>query len=469
MMRSLLSVCLVVVCLSCSCKASDAATNTTCNNTVPHLKVLQRAGVKIFKSPVFTSTKCSTEWKTFGSCCNESRLVKYVLEDQGESSLYITEMMKEIAAVHQNMGLSVSELQELISLIDSHKIGLRRLSRNETIASVRLRTLEYANMAKQWIPEIEGFMGYLKDIESHFEQTQSKCVTNINMMRSRAVCSICSGRSHVYFWKGKALIEQAACDEFVHSCYDSWLMLLKLATSIKRWQEVLFSSVRSGMRLWSMNRNPLIDSLLRWFERSGLAKNIASCGNRGAEGCSDSTNQAVCDSILNLARPSFFKATRMHLKKAISRGMDYRLAKEKAALAGLLEKVSSGKSQTSKFKLEIERKKVIIHILSFLCDRLAKLTELTQLDKTKLELAEHLAASQAWSIPANSSRTPNSRLLSSGRAESVQFSLGSVALSEPGHALLSGLFLSDVSVATHDFFMVSHLRPVSFDASAAFP
>ena len=168
--------------------------SSSCMATNPFMHHLSSSGilkVQIFDTPDTTSTMnhCQAEWSTHGTCCDASDLV---LASELDGKLIDANANMIVKAVSMVKWILVDKLNEIVAK--------KKLKMNPVTEK-----------------QISDF--FSSHTYTNFNESTSKCWDFMKKQRSSALCSMCSGRSSIYFDDGKILVDRQVCRDTTDSCY----------------------------------------------------------------------------------------------------------------------------------------------------------------------------------------------------------------------------------------------------------
>ena len=154
--------------------------SSSCMATNPFMHHLSSSGilkVRIFDTPDTTATMnhCQAEWSTHGTCCDASDLV---LASELDGKLIDANANMIVKAVSMVKWILVDKLNEIVA------------KRKQKMNPVTEK-------------QISDF--FSSHTYTNFNESTSKCWDFMKKQKTSALCSICSGRSSMYFDDGKIL------------------------------------------------------------------------------------------------------------------------------------------------------------------------------------------------------------------------------------------------------------------------
>ena len=216
--------------------------------------------------------------------------------------LYVDQFHKEVAIVEQSVSLLLKGLKQISSDVHAGKIVS---SASQTASGVTVQLLSESVAVA--VSKLSAFLAYLSSNAHSLVEIQSTCANKLNSMRSSSLCSLCSGRASTFLLDGKAIVEEQDCGSFINSCFQSWVMMVNIVEGVRLGQEAATAFSSYGTELFSGFDGDGIKNLRKWLIDSRMAEHIHECGDKGFEGCSSSTNAKICQTTLNLAKPTYLK------------------------------------------------------------------------------------------------------------------------------------------------------------------
>lgn len=203
--------------------------------------------VQIFETPMSPSNanSCGAEWTQHGSCCNEQDLARFI-------------------------GLE----ERLITLNDEF------LTEAVTKASVAIgKGQEFSN----------------------FKLHSANCWNHIKQVRSSALCSICSGRSELFFSRhGKAWITLETCVAGVESCLSFFAELPKLDQAMNQ-----FAILQPSVAKSSSEYKQAAFRLRLYFPPASIVQRFAAYSAAKRAGPAVAEVTSVCAAIMNIRKAPY--------------------------------------------------------------------------------------------------------------------------------------------------------------------
>src|SRR3990167_625902 len=152
-----------------------SVSSQNCVDKNPFIKNLKAQGVIIYSTPEPSLTNtCSAEWKTHQTCCDSASLIEYANKDTDS-------LRNSILGVITELGKAATILEDAVKTLDPIQTELLKLLEHtalrDDIAEFKLFAQYYSVHKNQLTPEQEG------------------CLKSMSQLRTRGLCSTCSGRS----------------------------------------------------------------------------------------------------------------------------------------------------------------------------------------------------------------------------------------------------------------------------------
>ena len=294
------SVCFLLFCLAvpsaiCSIvkkggAVSSSAEGKVCRRSMnPFMPSLLSQGVKLNTEPVLTTNRCGMEWKTHGTCCDEASLIKFVTEEDNQLVSNSNNLLTEVRLV-------ISAIRQTLFKMESQKSKFE--GKKKVIDLFKAAFSVVGDFFKSLVKNI----GDLAQLQSDFnrekqdiEQNQSGCLRKVQKLRASSLCSVCSARSHVFFFEAKAIIGMPTCRSVIDACHEYWVSLVRLIKTASRAAE----SINKARKILQIPpKTSAIEYLKDWIEKKNLALGLANC--KSAQACSDTDAGFICESMIRI-------------------------------------------------------------------------------------------------------------------------------------------------------------------------
>ena len=160
------------------------------------------------------SKKFIAEWNVYGTCCDTITAISLIQE---QTALTKTELVK----IEKEMELMNSKFRNLLSKVqkrkDPHFLNLINNDKKNYQAHIN-----DANSVAQ--------------LTSQFKVNQNRCHTKLTQIRSSSICSICSGRSQVFFEDYSLRISENQCRSILVECESAWMNIFSMIQLSHRYE-----------------------------------------------------------------------------------------------------------------------------------------------------------------------------------------------------------------------------------------
>ena len=160
----------------------------------------------------FSDSRCGGEWKTHGMCCNRYTVLPHVELDK-----------RSIMNAASKTIETLPNFKDVISTLFLKLKQLALASENSIFPGFTIQI----NFAKAFLENgtnlynFEQFADIGQDtMVSKFKNLSDVCWSRLIQQRTSSICSVCSGRSQVYFNLTKGLAVKGACIQALASCTD---------------------------------------------------------------------------------------------------------------------------------------------------------------------------------------------------------------------------------------------------------
>lgn len=305
---------------------------------------------------------CQAEWEKYGACCDQDDLI---LSNYLESRL---------------IDLNVEFLAKVVK------------DKAAALSSILIQTKSYfANHAPQSTKD------KFKEIinSSHvvnFQENSKKCWDFMKAQRSSAICSICSGRSSIYFNQGKILVSQHTCLGAASKCHDFFLSLRAIDKSfadikpllLEQNLEEMYIEITFFLILLDASGPP--DELVKAFEeytnaRRSLRRTSDYLKRANALEELKKAEATTCSMILNIRKTPFIMSMNPGKVKEIG---DVVVKKLKLKYSNILDSLT--KRLEGLEKTQADDIKKVIKLTVSLSERIEKVTEVNNKAEIKKKM-----------------------------------------------------------------------------------
>ena len=411
------SVLVIFVIVCCLCRVHESKNKKIktpkkilpqkCSNKNPTLKTLwKKKLISTNEYPEKTSDKCGTEWKDYGSCCQEKSVIDYVMKEKSQVNDYLSLVLHEIRSSIDYIDISKLEYVHEMGRFNNGSLDNKLNQSNISKSEFGKNLTEYGELLTE-------FHTFLHQMESTFIKDQTLCAMEMNRLRSSSFCSVCSGRSDIYFMKGKAIIDQDTCTEFVSYCYDSWKILNYIIVGLDKLGYFRNRFLGGKVYFTRIFKGTLSDTMNKWLVKSGIIK-IIKKSNGLRKDCDLTMEKDLCESALMLAKPTYLtngldsilKSTYSNLKLKEKKSKNLNEAIK--MVEGIREEIKKRAEPSQKTNVKKKKnKKVKVKSIRELNIDLMKLSaeiKIYMYSKILLDM-KNLEKAEEWSIKIRSSES----------------------------------------------------------------
>lgn len=265
-----------------------------CSN--PFTSSLVQERVTILKVPLINSSNkyCVPEWNTFGTCCDSSSLV----------------------AMQNTENIAIKTDSDYLSQYVS----------TMTEFTGRMQAIFLSSLANKYYPEIakltsdqrrqvwNNVLGiYVRLVDESPSTLATTCWTNTQKIRGSSLCSICSGRSNVFFnSNGKFNVDLNTCKASIDSCGNFYKSVKSILIIL---EELLPQIVKYGLsKLLGTELTGLHTNLNLLMPPSSLITSISTYQSSK----SSSAATSVCSQILSVRKQTYIQLLQQELSKTSS-------------------------------------------------------------------------------------------------------------------------------------------------------
>lgn len=264
-----------------------AVSSQNCVDKNPFIKNLKAQGVIIYSTPEPSLTNtCSAEWKTHQTCCDSASLIEYANKDTDS-------LRNSILGVITELGKAATILEDAVKTLDPIQTELLKLLEHtalrDDIAEFKLFAQYYSVHKNQLTPEQEG------------------CLKSMSQLRTRGLCSTCSGRSQIYFKGEFAQVSEKDCRLTVNTCHQAWRTVINLVDAMTLAQNIVSRLKDSvGASVISINVNAAAP-LEIWLRQSQVREQLLLCQNPLTQ-CPTQAIKGICESLITIQKKTFIEA-----------------------------------------------------------------------------------------------------------------------------------------------------------------
>src|SRR3990167_683777 len=231
--------CVLLIVTVCLGRRDNKPKPFQCPKQNEFIKRLSKRGVKTFKKAFVTTSSCAFEFGTYGTCCKEEDLLRFATgKTKG--------LMEDVSFINEEYKRFRGVLSQAYQLLEKVASAPKNPSRPKWDRFIKGAQEKLKNPKFQ-----EYFANHMDSAKNteHFTVKNTKCWEMQAKAREVALCYTCSGRSHHFFQKEKALISQETCDAFVRDCRYSLSALVKFIMSFQEAKLIFGELKKLGINL----------------------------------------------------------------------------------------------------------------------------------------------------------------------------------------------------------------------------
>ena len=251
----------------------SAQLNKKCPNKNPFLKIVVRGrtgNVKLLEEPTFSTniTMCKKEWTKYGNCCSEETIIKHINQDSRN-------IKNAMLSTQQS---TINYLKNLHALVAESELIIKNANKTSNI-----ELLKAARSLVDSISNLDQHLGSTinsTDWDS-FHLPINKCWDKMIAMRKGSLCSTCSSRGDIFFYKGKALISEETCEEVLSICTGYFNKMIGIVNTIEIVEQSFQAYTTETSILHGMNPKSIfsmIDKLINSIDGTLIYERIESYG-----------------------------------------------------------------------------------------------------------------------------------------------------------------------------------------------
>ena len=208
--------------------SAELASLKQCGQANPYIEYLTTKGVKLISAPQIDTATCKGEWSTYGTCCDKESLLSFAKADR----------QSVIVAVQAIKSFSAHTLSSYTSMSTEFLAAARKTTRKLPLWSAQLKEKYDAGYFKMLDLLAEKMAN-----GSAFNTSLDHCWDHMSSIRSKTLCSTCSGRSALFFNETKGIIDTPVCALTLETCLPSFKFLLTFLTEIDKLLGSLYQPV----------------------------------------------------------------------------------------------------------------------------------------------------------------------------------------------------------------------------------
>ena len=330
----------------------------------PFLQNLVLNGVYLYnnKKSLIIEGKCEQEWEIHGTCCDYESLVVYLKKNLKEissfSDSFITDaglMLKLVESGITNIIKTTSSIDDdapshpsvrpktnpkshrMMSQVDKPKTERHAIDEKKShtdpqhpkhkLLSEKIKDNIPASGKSALLYQLNGMMNKSKIILSqtqNIRSIQSRCLAELEVVREAAICSMCSGRSQVFFKDNSTIqIGLNDCQNVIEQCHDYWTYLVDILDEMLAVEAVLKSAGKSAedaLKGEDLFKSSEHHQLIEWIQNNNLREYLKECKQRST--CSAVSASDICSAFITIQKPDkLARSAKDNLKTQINEAM----------------------------------------------------------------------------------------------------------------------------------------------------
>lgn len=337
-----------------------------CQGKNPLLEHFAILGVQIYQTPQPADDLCSKEWKKHGTCCHVEQAANVTDTRIAKFASSLNDMLSQVEMMEQSMQRFLELPLKSVNLKVPQKLKPIefpiKLKPRMSLQDIKLTVLRI----KAW----------LHSKSEKLVPEQQKCLDVLKKITLGSTCSICSGRSPVFFAGKQLKMGAQTCRAIVKECSHAWLDLVEIVEAIKGYSEV---AKQLTTKLKLKNQKPSDTATLGGVSEIAreikLERTLKLCG-RDLNSCRYSHISALCENFVYVVHPSYIeqaKSTISNITKVVDvskgeldrigqmleqnkRGLKKKMLR---GLKGILDRIAGlEKIESNLFKLQSNIKRI---------------------------------------------------------------------------------------------------------------
>lgn len=280
------------------------ADQNTCTDQNYYLEALTVGGhLRLLSSPLKEDTKCGTEWRDHGTCCDVQSAVDLV--------------QRQNAALEKELHLIDSEMK---TLDDDFKKLMRQCRRTQNAKVVKARLKKRKRFFRKYF-QVGHMVAYLA---KGFGKKQEICLKKLTQLRANSICPICSARSQVYFEDSRLRMNEQQCRSILVDCGPAWMDTLKMIRLSYYYSKFArFTGWTMKVRITNLFKRKfnkmfgkkwrkrlsrrILKSAKKFDSRNKLQKHLESCRAEGTnfKHCPFSVAETLCRDLVEIIPRSY--------------------------------------------------------------------------------------------------------------------------------------------------------------------
>lgn len=308
------------------------ANSQNCEDKNPFIKVLKNQGVIIYAQPQTTTTNtCKYEWSTYKTCCDSNSLIQYGNKDTDS-------LRAAILSIQTELGKASTILQDALGTLEPVQTEISKLLEQTAL--------------KDDIAEFQKFSSYYANTKAQLTPQQDSCLQRMTQLRTRSLCSTCSGRSQIFFEGNFARMSEKDCRSTIDSCHNAWRTIINLADAMSLAKSIAIRlKDYAGTAVFPFNLNAA-EPIEIWLKNSDVREQLLVC-TQPLTSCPLASAEALCESLISVQKKTFIESAVSYVLGDLSE-----LATIKKATAALQAKITAIKEKAKQSLASLNNEKI---------------------------------------------------------------------------------------------------------------
>ena len=197
----------------------------TCANNNQFIREIQKH-LRLYHKPFLFEGMCRNEFPTFGTCCDQTKLIEFAEKDNASVMGSVKQVNYEYTRFEGALSKIFNTLKKVAFAPLISRVKSQKKVKNDKKKDKKDKRINEAIHAAQSLLKDKFILNYFhsyldKEVPSpaEFNRTNTECWSKIMHARNSSICYACSGRSRIYFTgQGKAILCTETCKDFISVC-----------------------------------------------------------------------------------------------------------------------------------------------------------------------------------------------------------------------------------------------------------
>lgn len=310
----------------------------TINQTTSAEKSSQKVNLvlEMLENNPTNSQKCSSEWTNHGTYCNYQALEQYAITDKTEYVQTRDEIKKNLYGASKGFLLLKKFIDKITSSINGNYEDPKKKASKIKIAT-------FCNSSNS-----SFYFAHWHNIEQNttVNSTIDKCWDAMIAVRSNSLCGLCSGRSHLFFFRDKVLVEEEVCNKVINDCRKAFSDLVIYFEGASIIASDLAQATSSTSRCNEIKK--YLEESKKINEQISKEKLVQLISNYIEHPDDMQAEKAICEKFVNIHEKNQIKKMSENIKK--TKEILYRLLRKQIVLSALKDEMPNSNFRSSSKK-----------------------------------------------------------------------------------------------------------------------